>query len=105
MNVITLIVVAGALWWFAAAPVGPRMTLIYADWCPHCTAILPTWRGFAFPGVAISWIDQRFSSLKVARYPTWIYTSADGVMEEYSGPRTVEAWRTFLESKSGVQTK
>jgi len=99
MNILSLIVIVGTMWWFAAAPVVPRMTMYFANWCPHCAAILPTWKGFEFPGVAISWVDQRFSALKVSKFPTWIYTDENGVMEEYDGPRTVEAWRAFLESK------
>ena len=77
----------------------PTMTLYHASWCSHCKTILPEWNQFAYPGVTIRSVEQSVNfERKVSAFPTWVYSDANG-SEIYSGPRTSDGWRAFLDLK------
>jgi len=89
----------------------PSFTLYYADWCPHCKTIKPMFSDFASSGsvsvngkpVSVRMISpekepEKMGSTQVKGYPTLIYSDSNGD-EEYTGPRTVDGFMQFLESK------
>lgn len=77
----------------------PTLTFYWAEWCPHCKSVLDEWKSFNYPGVAIRSVEQRMNfERKVPGFPTWIYSDLNG-SEVYTGPRTSEGWRSFLDSK------
>lgn len=89
----------------------PSFTLYYADWCPHCKTIKPMFSEFASSGsvsvkgkpVAVRMVSpekepEKMGSTQVKGYPTLMYSDSNGD-EEYTGPRTVDGFMQFLESK------
>ena len=77
----------------------PSFTMIYNTACPHCAAILPTFKLFSVPGVATTWVESRWSQIKVSAVPAFIYTDAKGISEFYTGPRDPASWAAYLKTK------
>ena len=77
----------------------PSFTMIYNTACPHCAAILPTFKLFSVPGVATTWVESRWSQIKVSAVPAFIFTDAKGISEFYTGPRDPASWAAFLKTK------
>ena len=77
----------------------PTFTMIYNTACPHCAAILPTFKLFSVPGVATTWVESRWSQIKVSAVPAFIFTDAKGISEFYTGPRDPASWAAYLKQK------
>ena len=77
----------------------PSFTMIYNTACPHCAAILPTFKLFSVPGVATTWVESRWSQIKVSAVPAFIFTDAKGISEFYTGPRDPASWAAYLKTK------
>ena len=87
-------------YWLAVATKGlPSFTMIYNTACPHCAAILPTFKLFSVPGVATTWVESRWSQIKVSAVPAFIFTDAKGISEFYTGPRDPASWAAYLKTK------
>lgn len=77
----------------------PTLTFYWAEWCPHCKSVMDEWNSFNYPGVTKRSVEQRMNfEHKVSGFPTWIYSDVNG-SEVYSGPRTSDGWRSFLDGK------
>ena len=86
-------------------------TLYYADWCPHCHAILPLFKDFAKSGyvsvnnnrVKIFMKEekelQKGKDPEITGFPTLLYTDAAGKTVPYEGPRTAEGFMEFLKTQ------
>ena len=98
MNYIPLILLAGAVYWYTL-PKRPTFQMIYNDTCPFCRKVMPTFKLLSVPGVAITWVKSQWSQFKVSGVPTFIYTDIDGVSEMYTGPRDLDSFTAYLESK------
>jgi hypothetical protein len=98
MNIFIPLMVLGVMYWFSYTS-NPSFTMYYADWCPACKRVLPSFQAFKIPGVSIRWVEQKWSTVKVAAFPTFIYTAADGTTEVYTGARNPESWSAYLQSK------
>lgn len=98
MSALVPLILIFAYWY--TRPRLPSFTMIYADWCPHCTAVLPSFKLLSVPGVATTWIQSKWSSIKVPGVPTFIYTDAEGNSELYTGPRDAASWTAYLQTKT-----
>ena len=86
-------------------------TLYYADWCPHCHAILPLFKEFAKSGyvsvnnhrVKVFMKEEKeFEKGKdpeITGFPTLLYSDAAGKTVPYEGPRTAEGFMEFLKTQ------
>jgi thiol-disulfide isomerase/thioredoxin len=96
--------------------VGPSFTMYYADWCPHCQAAKPGFKG---------WIDESGGSVQIGSqrckinmvtpeqdpdavkgkgvkgFPTFLLETADGKQVEYQGERNKDSYLAFLNQKLG----
>ena len=85
--------------------------LYYADWCPHCHAVLPIFKEFAKNGY-VSVNDKRVKILlkeekelekgkdpEITGFPTMLYSDAAGKTVPYEGPRTAEGFMQFLKTQ------
>ncbi len=101
---------------FTDGAVDGVFTMIYADWCPHCKAVKPDFsKAVDASPITINGKKVKFEMFeekanesdiakfpKVEGYPTFFFKSSKnaGGPEEYRGARTVEAMKTFIESKT-----
>merc|ERR1712142_268361 len=84
----------------------------FAPWCGHCKTVAPVWEqlGEEFKddeGVVIAKLDltaNQLDNLKVKGFPTFkLYRAGDNTELDYTGPRNIEAFATFLrQNKGGV---
>ena len=80
-------------------------TMYYADWCPHCKTIKPTFADWSKSGsitvngqpVALAMVEesQKADDAPVKGYPTFIMKK-DGKYTEYSGDRSPAGWEAWL---------
>lgn len=98
-SIVPLILIGAVAYWFTR-PSLPSFTMIYADWCPHCTAVLPSFKLLSVPGVATTWIQSKWSQFKVPAVPAFVYTDAKGNSEFYTGPRDPDSWLAYLQTKT-----
>ena len=75
-----------------------KLTLYWAEWCPHCHDLMPEWKKLKHKGVQIEAIEESKSKVKVDGYPTIVFRSGK-TMEKYTGPRTAKAIKKFLKNK------
>lgn len=93
-----------------------NFVLFYADWCPHCQAIKSDWNklekemnGQSVNGVKVNvkkvHCPDNETSCKanqVESYPT-IILFTDGQQNEYSGGRSLEGFKSYLNKTLGGQ--
>ena len=78
-------------------------TMYYAEWCPHCTSVMPEFEAFAnsYSKTMVRAVEQKQNNeFKVKGFPTFVYTDKHGMSTVYKGARHSEAWKTFLEEKN-----
>ena len=80
------------------------LTLYWAEWCPHCHTLMPTWKklGSSYNGIKIEAIEESDSKVKMDGYPTIIFRSGRK-QEKYEGPRTKAAIIKFLKNKLSIK--
>jgi hypothetical protein len=86
-------------------------TLYYMNGCPHCESILPEYKTFAAKGqvdvngkkTKIRMLEQadpaaapELEANNVKGFPTLVLATVDGKNMEYSGERTVPAFKQFI---------
>ena len=86
-------------------------TLYYMNGCPHCETILPAFRTFVASGqyeangkkTKIRMLEQadpaaapELEANNVKGFPTLVLATVDGKNMEYSGERTVPAFKEFI---------
>lgn len=95
--------------------IGNHFVKFYAPWCGHCQRLEPAWNELANtlsydPTVSISRIDCTqhrpiCQDFEVKGYPTLLWI-VDGKKEEkYTGSRSVEAFKEFIEQKTASERK
>lgn len=79
------------------------LTLIKADWCGHCKKFFPIWEELPkhLPNINFKVLDseqnkEEIQKYKIAGYPS-IFLEIDNKILEYTGGRTVEDIKNFLE--------
>lgn len=79
------------------------LTLIKADWCGHCKKFFPIWEELPkhLPNINFKVLDSEqnkdeIQKYKIAGYPS-IFLEIDNKIIEYTGGRTVEDIKNFLE--------
>jgi len=88
--------------------------MYYAEWCPHCKTVMPDFDQFSSNGkVTVNGQDvvlKKYESTKDAEklkgknikgFPTFVLTTVDGTVHEYSGPRSSDEYLKFLNEKLG----
>jgi thiol-disulfide isomerase/thioredoxin len=89
------------------------ITLVYADWCPHCKTIKPAMEAVAKSSpievkgkkVAFQMFEEKKDATQIAQfpkvegYPTFFYSIGGAAPEEYRGPRDIDAIKEFITSK------
>ena len=88
--------------------------MYYAEWCPHCKSVMPDFDQFASNGkVTVNGQDvvvKKYESTKdadklkgknIKGFPTFVLTTVDGTVYEYSGPRSSDEYLKFLNDKLG----
>ena len=86
-------------------------TLYYADWCPHCKAVKPVFEKWSAEKtitvnsktVFLEMVEADAQPDVVAKnnvkgFPTLMLQRADGSTKEFSGERTPEGWKSWLEA-------
>jgi len=86
-------------------------TLYYADWCPHCHAVLPLFKEFAKSGY-VSVNNKRVKVFlkeekelekgkdpEITGFPTFLYSDSARKIVPYEGPRTAEGFMEFLKTQ------
>ena len=88
--------------WFPSSLPRNSFTLYYADWCPHCSAIMGDWDAFTYGNVNIRKVEAASNNeyKPSSGFPTFVYTSPSGWSLVYKGARTPAAWAAFLRSVS-----
>lgn len=84
-----------------------KLYFFYADWCPHCTKMKPTWNSLESENLGVSFekvnctdnknVPELAKTYNVSGYPTIIYVNGNNV-QEYSGNRTKEDIISFIKS-------
>ena len=85
----------------------PTFTMFGVDWCPHCVSAKPLFESLGptvtigGQNVALRYINPEKDSAAAAGYviegfPTFYFENG-GMKKKYSGPRTVDGFREFLE--------
>jgi thiol-disulfide isomerase/thioredoxin len=88
-----------------------RFTMFGTDWCPHCTAAKPIFESMgstttiAGQEVALRVVNPEkdkaaATGFEIDGYPTF-YLEKDGQKIKYSGPRSVDGFRQFLQQQLG----
>ena len=88
--------------------------MYYADWCPHCKTVLPDFKEFSSNGkVTVNGQDvilkkyevtadpDKVKAANVKGFPTFVLTTVNGTVHEYSGPRSSAEYLKFLNEKLG----
>tara|TARA_Y100000780_G_C13694565_1_gene420947 strand:+ start:2163 stop:2729 length:567 start_codon:yes stop_codon:yes gene_type:complete len=87
----------------------PIIVLFYADWCGHCKNLEPIWnefersiKGKSNPRIGVSKVNSDYLSKidgpkDVMGFPTISYIKDGSKRKEYSGPRSVEAMKSFYD--------
>lgn len=86
----------------ALVPGQKSLTFYYMASCHHCRNMYPEMRklGNNYKGVVIRWVEESSNrEYTVNAFPTLVYRSADGVVEQYDGARNSSALKAFLDSK------
>ena len=93
---------------FASGDGKTTFTMYYADWCPHCKSVKPSFGEFAGQGakningkpIFISMVEEKevdkANAPKIDGYPTFILQKSDGTTMTYEGERTPDGWTSFL---------
>lgn len=94
--------------------VGNHFVKFYAPWCGHCQHLAPTWSELASAlefdsTVSISKVDCTVDrpicqEFEVKGYPTLLWIENGKKIEKYSGSRSLEEFKSFIERKIGAQT-
>ena len=84
-------------------------TLYYADWCPHCQTVKPTFKSWSSAGstkiggktVFLQMVEadtnpEKLKGKPVKGYPTFLLEKADGQFKEFDGDRTPAGWAQWL---------
>jgi thiol-disulfide isomerase/thioredoxin len=84
-------------------------TLYYADWCPHCQSVKPTFKEWSSSGstkvggktVFLSMVEadtnpEKLKGKPVKGYPTFLLEKADGSFKEFNGDRSPSGWTEWL---------
>jgi thiol-disulfide isomerase/thioredoxin len=84
----------------------PTFTMYYADWCPHCVKVKPSFKKFSENGsvtvkgktVFVSMVEEKeiTSDVKVKGFPTFVLKKADGSTVESDADRTPDGWKQWL---------
>jgi thioredoxin-like negative regulator of GroEL len=79
------------------------VVMFYADWCGHCKAMKPKFVEAAQTSKgAFALVDDKQRSLmstyKIRGFPTIKKLHRNGQVTEFTGPRTVDALKTFAET-------
>ena len=84
----------------------PTFTMYYADWCPHCKTVKPSFKQFSENGsvtvkgktVFVSMVEESeiTSDVKVKGFQTFELKKADGTTIEYDADRTPDGWKSWL---------
>jgi thiol-disulfide isomerase/thioredoxin len=112
-----LVVVVLGLWYYMGSPKliqgfadggDATFTMYYVDWCPHCVSAKPKFQNFMGNGtvnikgksVKCAMVNpekspEAVSGLNIKGYPSFML-SKGGKLVEFSGPRTEEGWKSFL---------
>lgn len=86
---------------------GAKFYMFGVDWCPHCVAAKPIFEGLGSTltiggkSVALQYVNpekdaQAAAGFEIEGYPTF-YLEKDGQKMKYSGPRTADGFRQFLQ--------
>ena len=88
---------------------GPTFTMYYMNGCPHCEKIKPDFQKFVAAGqvltngkpVKIRMLEQgeatsEVNSLGIQGFPSFYLSTADGNEIEYTGERSVPAYKNFI---------
>lgn len=89
-----------------SAASAPTFTMYYADWCPHCVKVKPSFKKFSENGsvtvkgktVFVSMVEEKeiTSDVKVKGFPTFVLKKADGTTVESDADRTPDGWKSWL---------
>jgi len=88
----------------------PIVTLIlyYADWCPHCTVIKPTWNELNKKysrSKNVRLIEVEYDNMKhvpkkyskhIRGFPTLNLVKDDKILTEYNGHRNLDSLKDFI---------
>lgn len=87
-------------------------TLYYAEWCPHCKTVKPSFQQWAKNGfvtaagknVKVRMVEQGEKPDEVAAkgikgFPTFLLETAEGKKVEFQGDRTPDGYLKFLEEQ------
>ena len=120
MYIFAAVVVIAGLFYYMGAPKlvqgftggsdsDMTFTMYYVDWCPHCTSAKPKFKNFMGNGsvnvkgkaVKCAMVNpekdpEAAKGLDIKGYPSFML-SKGGKLIEFSGPRTEEGWKSFLE--------
>lgn len=86
----------------------------YAPWCGHCKQLKPIWDDLGehykdHPEVIIAKVDATANELedvKIGSFPTIkLFPKSSDEIVDYSGERTVEAFKAFIEKEGKITTK
>ncbi|KAM3183088.1 hypothetical protein ACTXT7_011050 [Hymenolepis weldensis] len=86
----------------------------YAPWCGHCKQLKPIWDDLGehykdHPEVLIAKVDATANELedvKISSFPTIkLFPKNSDDIVDYSGERTVEAFKAFIEKEGKITTK
>lgn len=96
MNPLLLLSVAAIAYFLLVTPVGNNsLTMYYADWCPHCKAIMPEFHRLMADFPEARAVEEKHNNeYRVQGYPTFVSNGA-----EYKGPRTYESWADHIHKK------
>ena len=106
MNPLVYVLAGAAVFFYlnrgpsSSAPLN-TVTLYWADWCPHCHKLMPTWQmlGNAVGDYEIRQIEQKQNTeFSVSGYPTIVKKDGAGNTYTYKGPRTESAIRDWITS-------
>jgi thiol-disulfide isomerase/thioredoxin len=86
---------------------GAKFYMFGVDWCPHCVSAKPLFEGMGptvtidGKSVALQYVNpekepQAAAGFEIDGYPTF-YLEKDGRKLKYSGPRTADGFRGFLQ--------
>lgn len=95
--------------WEGFASGGATFTMFGVDWCPHCVKAKPLFESLGPTvtidghAVALRYVNPETDKAaaegyKIEGYPTF-YFEKDGKKKKYSGPRTADGFREFLQKE------